>query len=334
MSLSTDQIERQAENHRAHISELLDELRYRVTPGEVVDQFLGWDNGREIAQNFGRQVRDNPMPLALIGAGLAWLMMSDGSAKSRSIRGDGEGYGTYGSYTGSASDSMSDAAASAKNAARRARRSAADLSQRTRDTMSDLSDRVGEPASDLSDSAQSALDTTRQKASDLADTAQSAYGRTKETLTGAANTVSDTASAAWERTRTMAQSTADTASQASSNLNRLMHDQPLLVAGIGFAVGIALAAMVPMTETEHHLMGEESDDLKQRAGELASEGYQKAKTVAQKTYDAATDTAREEAQHQGLTPGSQSQKEYSERGTLSHGRDDGDDYGSSPYRHH
>src|SRR5947209_11270568 len=81
MSLTTDQIENQAESHRAHISELIDELRNRVTPGEVMDQFLGWDEGHEIARNFGRQVTNNPLPLALIGTGVAWLMFSDGSQR-------------------------------------------------------------------------------------------------------------------------------------------------------------------------------------------------------------------------------------------------------------
>ena len=41
----------------------------------------------DFARNLGNEVRANPLPVALIGAGLAWLMMSNG----RSARMSGNG---------------------------------------------------------------------------------------------------------------------------------------------------------------------------------------------------------------------------------------------------
>ncbi|MGH6875960.1 MAG: hypothetical protein ACREHV_01140, partial [Rhizomicrobium sp.] len=108
---NTAQIEHQAESHRAHISQLVEELRARATPGEVLDQFLGWDDGREIARHLGRQLRDNPLPLSLVGAGVAWLMVSDAIRSRRPVtRETGISAGTTASQRDESGRSGADAA--------------------------------------------------------------------------------------------------------------------------------------------------------------------------------------------------------------------------------
>src|ERR1700704_3209442 len=82
---STEQLERQTEQTRARLAETLEELR-SMTPGRVVDEVLdyakagGGDFLRNVGSKLGTQIADNPVPAALIGAGLMWLMMSDGKA--------------------------------------------------------------------------------------------------------------------------------------------------------------------------------------------------------------------------------------------------------------
>ena len=81
MALSSEQLEREAERARAKVADTLDELRSRISPGQVVDEFVDYarDGGiGDFARNLGNEVRANPLPVALIGAGLAWLMMSNG----------------------------------------------------------------------------------------------------------------------------------------------------------------------------------------------------------------------------------------------------------------
>ncbi|HEY8697048.1 MAG TPA: hypothetical protein VIM02_05480 [Rhizomicrobium sp.] len=280
MSL-TDQYERKAETHRAHISELLDELRYRATPGEIMDQFLGWEDGREIARNFGRQVRDNPLPLALIGAGVAWLMLSDGVRQPARVPLH-DGLDDYEGFHGYES-----AANGLGRRAKRTMRKASDSVRSVKDSASELSQRAKDTAADLGEGAQSALDSARETASGVADNVQAGYGKAKQAVSEAADSVADTASDAWEKSTDLAQRTADTVTQTASNLNRLAHEQPLLVAGIGLAVGMAIGAVVPMSEAEHRLMGEPSDKLKDSASDLASEGYEKAKAVAEDALEAA-----------------------------------------------
>src|ERR1700760_719281 len=93
------QLENEAEASRARLSATLDELRGRMTPGQIVDQMVDYakdSGGGDFVRNFGQQVTGNPLAVALVGAGLAWLMMSrrrssaDGISMNRA-GGDGAG---------------------------------------------------------------------------------------------------------------------------------------------------------------------------------------------------------------------------------------------------
>src|SRR3954471_17988949 len=104
---STEQLERETEQTRVRLAETLDELR-SMTPGRVVDEVLdyakagGGDFLRNVGSKLGTQISENPVPAMLIGAGIVWLVMSDGKARlgedyEAAIRGDGDGRGlSYG----------------------------------------------------------------------------------------------------------------------------------------------------------------------------------------------------------------------------------------------
>jgi len=81
MSKSSAQLEREAEQTRAELAATLEELRSRISTGQLLDQTLEFareSDAGEFVRNLGRDARDNPLPLALIGTGIAWLMMSNG----------------------------------------------------------------------------------------------------------------------------------------------------------------------------------------------------------------------------------------------------------------
>src|SRR5947207_13543828 len=83
---SSEQLRREAEQSRAQVAGTLEELRARITPGQVVDQLVDYagDSGAgEFVRNLGRQAVNNPLPVAMMGAGLAWLMLSGTSSRSR-----------------------------------------------------------------------------------------------------------------------------------------------------------------------------------------------------------------------------------------------------------
>ncbi len=73
---SPAEIEREVEQTRSNVSSTLDELRSKLKPSQMMDEVVGeavdWvkgSGGTEFARNLGATVRDNPLPVLLIGAG-------------------------------------------------------------------------------------------------------------------------------------------------------------------------------------------------------------------------------------------------------------------------
>jgi len=74
---SPEQIEREISELRAQISDTLDAVQDKLSPGELLDQALGYaKGGGAIATDIGRGMRDNPIPATLFGISLAWLWYS------------------------------------------------------------------------------------------------------------------------------------------------------------------------------------------------------------------------------------------------------------------
>jgi hypothetical protein len=74
---SSAQLEREVEDSRARVNETLSEIRDRMSPGQVVDEVMAFaknNGGADFTRNLVTQARDNPLPVVLIGAGIAWLM--------------------------------------------------------------------------------------------------------------------------------------------------------------------------------------------------------------------------------------------------------------------
>src|SRR5689334_5125515 len=98
MGTQSEQHERKAHQTRARLTETLEELRAGMTPGQVVDQLAQYARegpAAEFFRNLVREIRENPLPLALIGAGVAWLIIASSQssrarAKHSTVREVGE----------------------------------------------------------------------------------------------------------------------------------------------------------------------------------------------------------------------------------------------------
>src|SRR5690606_6903640 len=87
---SSESIKRRIDGTREAMDETLDELGERLNPHSLLDDAMeifrspqAKDTAKkagevlnDFAQSLGRQVRDNPIPTLLVGAGLAWLAFS------------------------------------------------------------------------------------------------------------------------------------------------------------------------------------------------------------------------------------------------------------------
>ena len=259
-------IEREVERTRAHMAETLDELRARMSPGQILDEVLGYakdSGGGQMMRNLGRSVQDNPAPLLLIGAGVAWMMAVSG--QGRSYRPDNR------ADTGDWAGTMDEASDAARRAGARASEGIASAAEAVSDTISSAAGAVSETAGDLREGAM-------RRAHDLRDSASS-------TIEGVRDAVYRGGDSVYRGGRDL-----------GGSFSALMNDQPLLLGALGIAVGAALGAALPETEAEDRLMGEASDAVKEKASEVAAAGYEKAKAVA----GSVVERASEEVEAQGL----------------------------------
>src|SRR6185436_6753832 len=79
MTRLSEQLECEAEVARGNLAADLDELRQRMTPGQIVDEVADYARDTQVAEfarNLLRDLRENPLPLLLIGAGIAWSIIA------------------------------------------------------------------------------------------------------------------------------------------------------------------------------------------------------------------------------------------------------------------
>lgn len=295
-------LEREAEQNRARLANTLAELRASITPGNVVDEFVDYaDHGipGEFLHNLKHQVARNPLPAALIGAGIAWLMLSNGrSSTNGSARAHGE---------------------TLRWQAERAKRRAAEAAERAGQSVGDTVEAAAERARRLGAEAGHRIsETAEQWSSAAADEARSTMGavsdivgeagaRVQETTSSVTTAVKDTAASAYNSVTDTASRTAAAVSQSAKHIGHstavsgrsfigFCREQPLVLVGLGVALGAAIGALLPSTETEDRLMGDASDETKRRVQNAAEEQYEKVKAVGERGLEA----VQQEAEKQGL----------------------------------
>lgn len=358
MSEPPEDIQRDSDLHRARIGALVDELRDYVTPAEIANQLLGRDAGREIVQFAGvqirRQLRRNPIPVAIIGMGVAWLLLANAMRKQQRIPlHDGLDYQDYRQIR--SPSSRGGIIGGVKRAVRQLSHehpqpAYCTYSIEQEDTMANThsekhngrsqlngSGSYGGDAQQSGDTSSGLVGRTMQKGQQMAtDMTHTALHKSGEAVSGAKQAVANTASSLMERTNEMARKTSRaasrTANRAGSGVGQVAREQPLLVAGVGFALGVALGALLPLTRAENELLGEQAERLKDSARDLASEGYERVKTVAQKSYDAATETLKSATENMGGQSGDNNQSNTQGSGA-SHGGEQGGNTASGSYSH-
>ena len=106
-----EEILAEIEQTRLEMNSTLTAIEHRLTPGELVDQgleYLRSSGANDFVQNLGGQVKNNPLPVALVGIGMAWLMASSKNPKVS------DGTQAVGERMRQARDSLSSASQSAR----------------------------------------------------------------------------------------------------------------------------------------------------------------------------------------------------------------------------
>jgi hypothetical protein len=293
-------VEREADESRAQLSSTLEQLRDRLSPGQIVDELLQGSGGNASAfmQNLGTSLRDHPVPALLIGAGLTMLLTGAGSGLAgggrrhnrRSEDPDDLYPDEYGYVRGSPGDgpgrgAMSGVLDSARGAASGVAGAA-----------SSVAGAAQSAASTVADAARSAVHGVASAASGIAGAASSAAG----SVSHAAGSVGSAASGLGE---TAGQARLQASHYAHRGVDRMggawgaVAEQPLVLGAIGLAIGAAIGAALPSSEIENRLMGEPADRLKDRAMDVAKEEFGHVADAAASTMREVQDAAAEK----GLT---------------------------------
>lgn len=99
MNKTAADVEREVEASRTDLNRTVEALKDKMTPGQLFDeaaQAMG-GAGQQVLSKLVDQIKENPMPLAVMGLGLAWLMSTSG--KKQGDR-DYDRYSSGGRYRG------------------------------------------------------------------------------------------------------------------------------------------------------------------------------------------------------------------------------------------
>ncbi|XWN30649.1 MAG: DUF3618 domain-containing protein [Devosia sp.] len=303
---STAEIEREVESQRREVEDTLDALRAKLSTGQIIEQVTktmtgAGNQGGELLTNLGRQVKENPIPVALTGIGLAWLLTSQSRQNSQPAPlpasrapvpvevpltaydrtrylADEEEVGSEravanliaGSYAVSSDGSDTDGTSGAKSWLYDKARVVAD---ETSHGASYVSERMKAGAYAVSDTASSAYDSARAGVEDAA-----------VAVRGAAEDAADTAARYGRR--------------AQRGFVDFVKDEPLIAAAVGVALGAVISAALPASRTEDRLVGPHRDKLRDDGVAYATDQAKRLEKVAERTAEKAKETAQDE----GLIP--------------------------------
>lgn len=168
---SPDEIEADIDDTRARMDADLAALESRLSPGHLLDEAirqLRSGGAAEYFRNLGNTAKLNPVPLALVGTGLAWLALSSRAPGAADTSAE-YGYGYEGAWQGAtATDSAAESAADDRQAGASWERAADGASAAIR-TARDKAQEIGAQARDGMHSARAQARQGARRVADFMD---------------------------------------------------------------------------------------------------------------------------------------------------------------------
>jgi hypothetical protein len=282
--LSPAEVEQQIRRTRAELALTLDALERKLAARQFVEK--GFDmlkdsfDGNDALQRGLDVIRANPVPVALIGIGAAWLIANNTGVVDRI-----------------AQDERVEAAR------RRVADLASDVGSRTAELATDVAGKIGLGGKESM--GDRAIGRTGNPVVDQ-DTHSAGNGwmhQAAGVAQGALRTARDSGSEMLNRAGSYAE---DGASRVAEQVNGAIGRNPLVIGAIGVMAGALLAALLPMTRFENELLGGTRDDLWHKAGKAGEQAVERARgataDAAVRAVDAIADAAAETARSVGDKP--------------------------------
>jgi hypothetical protein len=290
---SAQEIEREVEASRASVEETVAALKDKMTLGQIVDEaahFFKGTSGGDVVSTLGTQIRANPLPVALVGIGIAWLMSGRGTphVPTPSWGGGDEGVSTGAGHSAYSGTSLGHDEFEGAYASR---------SGNGHGNGPGLGSRLGSAASSVGSGIGSAASGLGSAVSGVAGALSGAASALSGTAGGVASAARHGGSAAYSGAgyagRTATRGASHLRHGAADATSTLLHTEPLVLGAIGLAIGAALGALLPTTRTEERYLGEAGEKLRSGAGDLARAALDEGKAIAKDVYGAGMAKAEE-----------------------------------------
>ena len=292
---SAAEIQRDIESDRRRIEERIDAIQEKMSPGQLMDEVLDYvktSGGGEYAANLGTAVKANPIPMALMGVSLAWLMAGTGNqTKSVNKARDADQYplatisgeirrtGPTQEEGGMSYSHFTDAAGSRfKALTDSAGKRAGYFIDESGRSYRGFADAAGNRVTSIKDEAGVMLDDASGWISDTWQQVSDTALNLSDKVADKARQFSDTSASAGGAFR-------DQTTKLNESILAHFRDQPLVGGALAFAVGAAIGAALPPTQVEDSVAGEAAESVKDSISDKAEDLLDKGKEAASDIYD-------------------------------------------------
>jgi hypothetical protein len=300
---SLSEMERETEHTRADLIHTVDELHSRVSPQAIKEEVKAYarDTGNELIHTLERKARENPLQTVAVAAGLAypvWRLLINIPAPVLLV-GAGIALTQFGGSSRALTSRQREVDGRDEQPTDGLKRTAQHVLSNLSQAAEGLKGKVADAAGQARTSVSEGLGTVRSRtAAAISDTAESARAAASDTVTAATEAVSATYRSGIDTASRTGDQLSESFKQSKETLFETLERHPFLVGGAGLLIGAVIASALPVSQTESRLFGDTSDDLKNRARGMASEGLEVAKTVVQDIYQESVSRAQQE----GLSP--------------------------------
>ncbi len=251
MTMETDKIEQDIDRSRSALNDTINRLGGKLSPGQIVDEVLGVAQGQfgKFTTNVGRQVRDNPIPLLLIGAGVGMYLLNQRQQHDNEPKIHEDDW-------------------RAEHHFRKVEHTRAN-SPRAADESEEAYTRR------LHDEHAKALD-IKQMAGEAYDAFQARVSRTVEGLERRAMSVRDAVASGMSKAghfiHDQAQHAGEMATDAKDKAGTMYNENPLAAGAIGVAIGALLGSLAPLSSMERDKLHGVADEAMKAGAGLAERG--------------------------------------------------------------
>jgi len=279
------ELAQEVEAQRQRVESRIGEIRERLSPGQLLDEALTYTKhgGQHFAANLGEAVSNNPLPAALLGVSLVWLMT--GKAPNLAARSQVE--------TPSQPRHPEYPYATVQGNLRRVNHSAEDdglwysdfedaMGKRFRAHSSEKGHRVGAFLDQAGRKFGGFVDESGHRVDDFRDEAgnrlEDAMGWASHTFHDVQQVVGDALGHVGHQAERMGSMASRQFDKANRLATDMFTDQPLVGGALAFAAGAALAAALPHTRLEDKAVGKAADKVRTKAADVAADIYEDGKS--------------------------------------------------------